>query len=708
MDEAHRYHADKSKKVINELKPKFGVELTATPFVPKNGNAVADKENDKGNTFKNIVYEYSLAAALADGKYIKEPAIATRQDFDKKDKSEDEIERIKLEDAVSVHEKTKIELQRYALESGQKLVKPFMFVVCKDTTHAKAVYDYVTSADFFKGQYASKALQIDSMTKTDDVEKQLLSIENTNNPIEIVIHVNMLKEGWDVSNLYTIVPLRAANALTLIEQTIGRGLRLPYGVRVNDEHVDKLTVISHDNFDKVIAASKDANSIFKRMKFIELDPNAGKDTQTLVTIGSRLTTKIQAEQARIETIKDEGEKQRALCSNDAKTALINLLPMVATVLPNVKSVADLASPEARTTVFKLLKTELENRPKDLFSKITNDDILASANEAYNEVVKDYTANMIEIPRLLVKPADPEAHFDDFDLDTSGKEVASKFEFHVFDGKIVRETLVDNKRDFIESKVGAYDGNRDTPEQRIVADLLLFPEVIYDKNATLLFKLAKQAIDAVRLSLRSDETIEFVVKENRKMIAGRIYAQMKKHFTIRQTGFQQATVYPFRAVLDWKITVPLSVGRTPFLHTVEPKSRVPKLVFMGFEKSYHPQYTFHSAPELEFSRVLERDTNVLKWLRPARYQFDIYWNNQSSLYEPDFVVETKDGIFMVEVKAANELDDPEVKDKARAARVYCETVSAYLKANGKKQWTYVILPHDQITSTSTFQYLVNKN
>jgi type III restriction enzyme len=145
-----------------------------------------------------------------------------------------------------------------------------------------------------------------------------------------------------------------------------------------------------------------------------------------------------------------------------------------------------------------------------------------------------------------------------------------------------------------------------------------------------------------------------------------------------------------------------------LHTVEPKSKVPKLVFMGFEKSYHPQYTFHSAPELAFSRVLERDTNVLKWLRPARYQFDIYWNNQSSLYEPDFVVETKDGIFMVEVKAANELDDPEVRDKARAARVYCETVSAYLEANGKKQWTYVILPHDQITSTSTFQYLVNKN
>lgn len=64
----------------------------------------------------------------------------------------------------------------------------------------------------------------------------------------------MLKEGWDVSNLYTIVPLRAADAPILIEQSIGRGLRLPYGgKRTGVDEVDKLTVIAHENFDAVIA-----------------------------------------------------------------------------------------------------------------------------------------------------------------------------------------------------------------------------------------------------------------------------------------------------------------------------------------------------------------------------------------------------------------------------------------------------------------------
>ena len=80
----------------------------------------------------------------------------------------------------------------------------------------------------FDGRYKGKVLQIDSSTKKDEeIDKQFLSLEKPDNKIEIVIHVNMLKEGWDVTNLYTIVPLRAADAPILVEQQIGRGLRLP-------------------------------------------------------------------------------------------------------------------------------------------------------------------------------------------------------------------------------------------------------------------------------------------------------------------------------------------------------------------------------------------------------------------------------------------------------------------------------------------------
>ena len=63
-------------------------------------------------------------------------------------------------------------------------------------------------------------LQVDSSrtgAEKDEMVERLLKVERGDEPTEIVIHVNMVKEGWDVTNLYTIVPLRAANARILIE-----------------------------------------------------------------------------------------------------------------------------------------------------------------------------------------------------------------------------------------------------------------------------------------------------------------------------------------------------------------------------------------------------------------------------------------------------------------------------------------------------------
>ncbi|MBK7573291.1 MAG: hypothetical protein IPI10_17420 [Bacteroidetes bacterium] len=85
----------------------------------------------KVNNFRNVVYEYSLAQALTDGLYVKNPTIATRKDFNPSGKSDDEIEKIKLEDAVSIHEDTKQELILFSKNTGKKLVKPFILVVCE-------------------------------------------------------------------------------------------------------------------------------------------------------------------------------------------------------------------------------------------------------------------------------------------------------------------------------------------------------------------------------------------------------------------------------------------------------------------------------------------------------------------------------------------------------------------------------------------------
>ena len=90
MDESHRYRASAGLRAINELKPVLGLELTATPLVETSRGAVP---------FKNVIYDYPLGTAMADG-FVKEPAVATRENFDAGNFTADGLERLKLEDGV--------------------------------------------------------------------------------------------------------------------------------------------------------------------------------------------------------------------------------------------------------------------------------------------------------------------------------------------------------------------------------------------------------------------------------------------------------------------------------------------------------------------------------------------------------------------------------------------------------------------------------
>jgi type III restriction enzyme len=693
MDEAHRYHADKSKQAIAELRPVLGIELTATPIL-----------DEKGARFKNIVFEYSLAQALHDGKYIKIPSIATRANFDVKGKSPDEMERIKLEDAISVHENTKVELERYALETGRPKVKPFILVVCSDTTHAKHVFDYTQSDAFYQGAYADKVLQIDSTTKTEEIEKQFVNLEKVDNKIEIVIHVNMLKEGWDVTNLYTIVPLRAAKALTLIEQTIGRGLRLPFGERTNDKHVDTLTVIAHDNFDAIINAAKDPNSLLNKMQLVEIQEDELGEKRIVITTGDRISERLKSEQKRLDTIQDAVEKQRAQYSLDAKRAIINALPLAVLKVP-VRGVQDLDRIEVKAAVIQTITEALAKAPKTLFSTEEHLQIVEEAQHGYLSMVQEFRQNIIEIPRFTLQPAPPEAVFNHFDLDTAGASPESNFDLHELDATIMRQTLTDHERDYIGVIRGANMARPETAEQRIVSDLLLFPQVNYDQTADLLFKLARQATAAIRANLRSTEMLDTVVQHHRKSIAQRIYTQMNKHFEIRQTGFVTSDkVQPFTRIEPWNVTVPISAGRLDWKTSTFNRGEVRKHVFMGFNKACHLEYSFDSLPELEFSRVLEHDPAVSKWLRPAPSQFQIYWDRQSKKYEPDFVVETVERIYLVEIKASNEMTNSDVLQKAEAAMIYCRQATGHARKTGKKEWTYLLVPHDAVKGNVTFGHL----
>jgi type III restriction enzyme len=689
MDEAHRYHADASRKAINELRPILGLEMTATPY------------DEKGKAFKNIVYEYNLAQALEEGKYVKNPTIAKRRNFEKGNQTPEELDVLKLEDAISIHEHTKLHLELYAKDHELPLVKPFILVVCRDINHAKETVDLIENK-IYDGRYKGKVLQIDSSTKKDDdIEKQFVSLEDPDNTIEVVVHVNMLKEGWDVTNLYTIVPLRAADAITLVEQTIGRGLRLPYGgKRTGDAEVDKLTVIAHENFDEVIRKAQDPNSLLNKLSYVEFEEEELKPSSGAVVRGKTYI------EEKFEEEKKKAEKKYlqaiAKAEYDAKMAVWEAIPQLNST---IKNLAELSTDENKQKLKEITQQLIIEKTAEQFPLFAEEEAnkqLEQVDAVIDIVVEDFRKNVIEIPRVVIDQPQTHAYFKDFDLDTS-----VGFSFPELNNEIIRMGLKDRDVEILTAKNSGYFKD---PAQEIVTRLIDFEEVDYDENAELLFKLANQAIAAIAQNTKATDEVNNIVHQFKVPITNRIYTQMMSHFVIEKVPSDKLKVLPFIGLLPQHLTEETSYGRRDYRIPFDrnQKSLVRKYIFTGFTKSFYLTYKFDSSTELDFAYLLENDADVVKWIRPVPNQFRIYWSNGAHQYEPDFIVETATDIYMIETKADKSVEDKDVQDKKEAAENYCRTVSQYTTTNGGKPWKYAIVAENDFERTHQLQYVLSKH
>lgn len=689
MDESHHYRADRGMEVINELTPILGLELTATPQVERGNNTLK---------FKNVVYEYSLAKAIRDG-FVKEPAVATRKDFDPTKYSIDELDRIKLEDGIRIHEDTKVALDIYFRDSKTKLVKPFVLVVAKDTEHASQLRQLIQSKAFFDGRYADKVMEIHSSQRGEEKEEniqQLLSLEDANNKIEIVIHVNMLKEGWDVTNLYTIIPLRTAASMTLREQTIGRGLRLPFGKKTGSKKVDTLTIVSHDKFQEIIDEANKPDSIIKQENVIVIDEQELQRPKEVVTSTSRIEQHFQEEEKRIEAITEPEKKQEEKIKLEIKKDIFTTIPSLNNAVRNVN---DLKDEEVRKVAVDNFKQRIMSDPQQ---SMFVDERIKEFTDHYESVVDEFTKNLIEIPRITIQPAGViKTGFKDFQLDTNS------LNYQPVSEEILRKTLREQEVDII---AGNHFGRikNDSPENLIVNELINFPEVDYDEQADFLFKLSHQATAKFKEYLK-EEDLENVVQYHKSEIGRFIYQQLMEHFYVEAPEFEKPVidVKAFTKIEDHNYSKYSQDQIYDYKETINPTSAIPTKIFTGFKKAYHLLYKFDSKTEKDFSIILEQDNDVLKWLRPAHNQFRIYWAHNSKQYQPDFVVESKDFIYIIETKKQDAMSDDEVKDKARAALEYCKYASEYTAENEGKPWKYVLIPHNAVQTNMSFKYLVEQ-
>ncbi len=691
MDESHRYRASAGIRAINELKPIIGLELTATPFVESPKGPVA---------FRNVVFDYPLAKAMSDG-FVKEPAVVTQKNFQVSQYTADALEEIKLKDGIRVHESTKVELQTYANQTGLRLVKPFMLVIARDITHAVTLLKYIESPEFFEGRYKGKAIQVDS-SKTGAEEEQmiqaLLAVESTDSPVEIVIHVNMLKEGWDVTNLYTIVPLRAANARTLIEQSIGRGLRLPYGKRTGVEAVDRLNIIAHDRFQEIVDEAGRSDSII-RMQQVILEPEGKNDKPISVTSSASILGALGfPETASTLIVGPQSSSSAPAFATAQESKVAQLAYEIIQQQEKLPSSAALSQPDVTADIIRQVENRLALGQQTLAGidqKTDNTAIVA-------KTIALIRAKTIDIPRIIVVPKGEESTgFNAFKLDIANLRPAAGSR------EIIAHELRTNKITTLAARGGAVEEER--LEDYVVFALIDKDDIHYDSHADLLYDLAGQVVTHVRSYCKDEQEVLCVLQDHHTLLANEVHSQMQLpgHRWVKTSGYDAEVRSGISPLKDCAYSV---VGNEAldFHTTVPEKSRLPKLLFTGFNRCLYPLQKFHSDPERKLSLILDREAD--KWFRPAKGQFKIDYKQGLDIreYQPDFVAETSTEILMIEVKARNELTDPEVIAKKEAASVWCGYATAHTVKNGCKPWRYIgPIPDDVINDNMELNWLVGQ-
>lgn len=444
---------------------------------------------------------------MEDG-FVKEPAVVTRENFLPGSVSLKDLELIKLTDGVRLHESVKAELEAYAVQNDVPLVKPFILIIARDTKHAAEISSLIRSADFFDGRYADKLIQVDSTAREDETIARLLQVEKTYEPTEIVVHVNMLKEGWDVTNLYTIVPLRPANARVLIEQSIGRGLRLPYGARTGVTAIDRLNIVAHDRFQEIIDEARKPNSRIRLQTVILEDDFEQNRSRTII---SRPALDFQLGFAEpqpsgfvnFEPLFKQSELAAARLVHDA----VHNLGDDPLLLPDI---AALRRPEIQERLAANILPELD-------ASVRRDDVARIVAQTVKSTI-DLT---IGIPQISIAPAGGSSRaLKPFQLDRSNLSFPPPVE------DLWIAHLRTGQTDRIAATYGQSD-RKERYEDRILTHLIAHDDIAYEDGPDVLYDLAAQAVHHLQ-SYLDDEAVGRVTWVHGSEIASDIRRQILEH------------------------------------------------------------------------------------------------------------------------------------------------------------------------------------
>lgn len=284
-DEAHHIHELKRNGEIEEVEWQkglnaiaenkgdrfFQIDFSATPYDQRGAGKKVQK-----CFFPHIIVDFDLATAMRKG-LVKTLLLDRRQELtelkdldykavrDERNKVCDLSDGQRLMLRAGIAKLKKLETEFTAVDEKKN---PKMLVICEDTS----VAPYVNQLMLDEGMMQDEVVTIDSNAKGEvseeewkETKKKLFDIDKYQKP-KVIVSVLMLREGFDVNNICVIVPLRSSEAPILLEQIIGRGLRLMWrepeyqSIKEDDRkrvlqlhthpktYIDMLSIIEHPAF----------------------------------------------------------------------------------------------------------------------------------------------------------------------------------------------------------------------------------------------------------------------------------------------------------------------------------------------------------------------------------------------------------------------------------------------------------------------------
>lgn len=668
MDEAHRYYAPASMKAISYLKPILGLEFTATP-----------------KSHSNVIYSYDLAKGA--GKYLKIPVVMGRTNTG--GYGAEDIEEMKIRDGLTLHENRKKVVYQYCLDNNLDYVKPIVLIACKDTEHAKKIRAMIDSDSFNNGRYRGKVIEIHSNMKGEETEeniRKLLSIESAQNPVEIVLHVYKLKEGWDVNNLFTIIPLNAAKSDILALQTIGRGLRLPFGVITGNEAIDTLDIVAHDHYREIVEDIKNSDTF----KYRDLDDRGVEPTKV------------------VEITNGIGDGQLSLLDDIFVSAGVKSFNDVCDVKTQdkmyeeyMKSFGRTKKPEKQVppqySIFDYIDEDGNEKTIETTTH-TGEGSSLGAKKAQPMKKEDFVATVTElskkaisVPKILVQPSSTvtlkpfvvKRNIADFEI------AASKIErFNAVNAEMLES---------FDAEILAVDDAVNTLACMLL-DCDALSEISVDEDADYILNIVQQYLALID---GSEADKNKIVRRYAKLIIDDIVKQIHENMD-RQTYYThvvQKDLIVFRKAVR---NVRADGGEVNFRKTIANKNEIKKYVFTGYKKSYYNINAFDSDTERLVSVILEDDKDVIRWIKPPLNQLGLFWR-AGQQYNPDFLVETPTAKYMIEVKAKNEVKNPDVVGKAKEGIKWCKYAS--IVDFDKKPWEYKLITDEVISVGNTLKYIL---